>query len=181
MPRSTAVPTATSKREAENAGVDADVGEPGDVGRLQRGERPDPGNAIATPTTLAATASTSASARSCRVEPAAVRADRQPHGQLALARRGPRQVQIRHVEAGNREEQDRGAEEQQQDRTRRGRQRLAQGHGGRVGHPRAVAVTLLQCSREGADLVVRRADGDAARHARDDARSCGRSVTSAAD
>ena len=77
-------------------------------------------------------------------------------------------MQVRHVEAGNREEQDRGAEEQQQDRTRRRRERLTQGHDRGVEHPRAVAVTLLQRPREGADLALGRADVDAARHARDD-------------
>ena len=162
------MPTATTQREAEHARVDADVGDARDVGRLQRGERPDPGKGDGDADGARRNREHERFGEELSRQPAAVRADRQPQRQLALARRGARQVQVRDVEAGDREEQDRGAEEQQQDRTRRRRERLTQRHGRGVEHPRAVAVTLLQRPREGADLALGRADGDPARHARDD-------------
>ena len=156
------------QREAEDARVDAHVGDAGDVGRLQGGECPDAGKSDGDPDGARGDREHERFGEQLSRQPAAVCADRQPERQLALPRRGPRQVQVRDVEAGDGEEQDRGAEEQQQDRTGSGGERLAKRHGGSVEHPRALAITLLQRPREDADLAVGCADGDAARHPRDD-------------
>ena len=70
-------------------------------------------------------------------EPSLVGADGQPQRQLALPRGRAREVEVRDVQAGDREEQNRGAEEEEEHGPRRRRQRLTQGNGGGVGHPRA--------------------------------------------
>ena len=75
---------------------------------------------------------------------APARTDRQPHGDLPPARRRARQLQVRHVEAGDDEEQNGSAEEHEEDRSSRGGELLAKRNGGRIRHPGAIAVTRFQ-------------------------------------
>ena len=79
-------------------------------------------------------------------------ADRELHRELAAARDGARHEQVRHVGAGDEQEQQRGREEQAQGRPHAGGQHVQdrQGHG--VRHPRLRAVAHLERARDPAQL-----------------------------
>ena len=150
-----------SQREAEDRSVDVDIGDARDVGGLQAGENPDARIGNGNAEGARAHGQDERFGEQLSRETSLVRADGQPQRELALPRGRARKVEVRDVQARDREEQNRGAEEEEEHGPRRRRQRLTQGNGGRVGHPRAIAVALLERAGKSPDLGLR--DGDSGR------------------
>ena len=169
-----------AEREREDAAVDRDGAHPRQVWRLQRDERPHPGERDQRAERAGGEREHQRLGQQLADDAPAAGADREAQRELAVPGRGAREIQVRDVEAGDRQQQDRGAEEDQQDRPARGRQVIAKGHGGAVEHPGAVAVTGLHRLRQGADFIVRGADLDVAADTGDGLEVVRRAATSAA-